>query len=89
MEKLSQLVCDLLWREDLNVSLQIKHFSGMSIFFISSPPLKVILNIGKWIPNRLEKLHLLPSYSEVFLDCKEKLALLWDFEREEPSLSNK
>ena len=27
-------------------------------------------------------LYLLPSYFEVFLDAKEKLALLWDSERE-------
>lgn len=67
----------------------IKHFSGVSIFVFSCPPFKVIFIIGKWILNRLQKLYLLPSYFEVFLDSEEKLALLWDFEREEPSLSNK
>lgn len=36
----------------------------------------------------LLKLYLLPNYPEAFADLGEKLALLWDFEREEPSLSN-
>lgn len=61
---------------------------GASLF-LPSPPFKVTFSIGKWIPNRFLKLYLLPSYSEVFSDSKEKLALLWDSEREEPSLSNK
>lgn len=66
-----------------------KHFSGVSVLFVSSPILEVFFGVGKWIPIRLHKLYLLPSCSEMLLDSQEKLALLWDFEGEEPSLSNK
>ena len=49
-------------------AFKIKHFSGVSIFVFFIPLFKVIFGIGKQIPNRLQKLYLLPSYSEVFLD---------------------
>lgn len=49
-------------------AFKIKHFSGVSIFVFFIPLFKVIFSIGKQIPNRLQKLYLLPSYSEVFLD---------------------
>jgi hypothetical protein len=57
--------------------------------FASSLPLKVFFDVGKQIPIRLHKLYLLPSYSEMLLDSKEKLASLWDFEGEKHSLSDK
>lgn len=64
---------------------KIKHFSGL---FHYQPPFQVMVNIGKWISSMLLKLYLLPNYPEAFADSEEKLALLWDFEREEPSLSS-